>query len=241
MLGVVGEHDGVGEPAALRLLDRVPAWWLVGGLVVTVGSTFVADVVWPLLVHDHPLALMVLSSRARHVILVASRVDVVPFVTVATVRLVLGDLFAFAIGRRYGDRAIEYLVRRSGRWAHQTHRAIRLVHRSAPLAVVLGSGTVVFAVVGATRIRLRQLLLLDTVSTAVSLVMTHAAGDAFASPITAVLDVVADHRWLVTGAMLVVVSAVLVWRRTRPVVAVELEELERRTPGITGRSSAPPR
>jgi membrane protein DedA with SNARE-associated domain len=214
MVGVVGTPGGAApEPVALRLIDRIPAWWLIAGLAVTLGSTFVADVVWPLLVHDHPLALMVLSSRARHVILVASKVDVVPFVTVATVRLVVGDLFAFAIGRRYGDRAIAVLIRRTGRWSHHTERAIRLVHRSAPLATVLGSGTVVFAMIGATKIRLRVFLLLDTLSTAVSLVMTHAAGDAFASPITAVLDVVADRRWAVSAVMLVVVTAWLV--RTR--------------------------
>jgi membrane protein DedA with SNARE-associated domain len=216
------EHAGVGETSESQphLLDRVPARWLIAGLVVTTAATFVADVVWPLLVHDHPLALMVISSRARHVILVASRVDMVPFVSVATVRLVLGDLFAFAVGRRYGDRAIEHLVGRVGRWEHQARRAVRLVHRSAPLAVVLGSGNIVFAVVGASGMRLRRFLILDTTSTAVSLVMTHVAGDAFASPITAALEVIADHRWVASAAMLVVVAGVLGTglrrRRSRP-------------------------
>jgi membrane protein DedA with SNARE-associated domain len=228
MPAVVGDDE--------RLVDRVPAWWLFAGLAVTVGATFVADVVWPLLVHEHPLALMVISSRARHVILVTTRVDMVPFVSVATVRLVVGDLFAFAIGRRYGERAIAYALGRSGRWEAHAQRAIRLVHRSAPLATVLGSGSIVFAVVGTSRLRLRWFVLLDTASTAVALVMTHLAGDAFASPITAVLDVVADHRWLVSAAMLVVVAAVLLWRRRRAGGGSlleafedleELEELER--------------
>ncbi len=227
---MVGDAEGVEGAPAPRLVDRVPAWWLVGGLVVTTAATFVADVVWPFLVHEHPLLLMVISSRARHVILVASRVDLVPFVTVATVRLVVGDLFAFAIGRRYGDRATEYVLARTGRWTAHARRAVRLVHRSAPLAVVLGSGNVVFALVGASRIRLRLFLVLDTISTAVALVMTHVAGDAFSSPITAVLDVVADHRWEASAGMLVVVTAALASRRLRardrPGLLEAVEELE---------------
>jgi len=92
---------------APRLVDRVPLWWIVGPVVVLTGATFVADVVWPVLAHHHPLVLMVISSRSRHLLLVAPFVSVVPFVSIALVRLLVGDLFAFMLGQRFGDRGIE--------------------------------------------------------------------------------------------------------------------------------------
>lgn len=233
--GTGGSMAGATTPT--RLVDRVPLWWLVTGLVVTTVGTFAADVVWPLLAHDHPLLLMVLSSRGRHLLLVASRVDLLPFVGVGVTRLLVGDLFAFALGRRYGDRAIDYLVRRSGRRAPQARRAVAFTRRAAPLAVWFGAGNILYAIVGATGMRPRRFFLLDGASTLISVTMTHVAGDAFASPISAALTWVGHHQWPVTGGMLAVVLGALVWRRARSDgrgtlrdVVEELEHLDHELP-----------
>lgn len=220
--------------ASPRWIDRIPLWWIVVPLVVTTGATFVADVVWPLLVHVHPLLLMVISSRSRHLILVAPSVSVVPFVTIAVARLMVGDVVAFALGMRYGDQAIEYLQRRAGKRAHHVERAVRFTRRAAPAAVLLFSGNIMCITVAATGMRLRRFVILDTIGTAFGVLMTWFVGSAFSNPITALLGPVSRHPWPVTGGMLAVVVLSLAWRWHRRGAgagiheALEgLEELER--------------
>jgi membrane protein DedA with SNARE-associated domain len=217
-----------------RLVDRVPLWWILVPLVITTGATFVADVVWPLLAHTHPLLLMLISSRGRHLILVAPFVSLVPFVAVALTRLMIGDLLAFALGRRYGDRGIEYLLRRAGRRAHHVERAVTITRRASPAVVLLLSGNAMCIAVAATGMRLRRFVILDTIGTAFGVTMTWFIGDAFSSPITAGLDWVAEHPWPVTGGMVVLVGAALVVRQRRRGASggirealEELEEIDR--------------
>jgi membrane protein DedA with SNARE-associated domain len=227
------------EPVAIappRLVDRVPLWWIVVPLAITTGATFVADIVWPHLARSHPLLLMLISSRGRHLILVAPFVSLVPFVAVALARLLVGDLLAFALGRRYGDRGVEYLVRRAGRRGHHVERAVRITRRGSTAVVLLLSGNLMCIVVAATGMRLRRFVILDTIGTAFGVTMTWFLGDAFASPITTGLDWVAEHPWPVTAAMVVLVAAGVVVRLRRRGAAgglrdaiEELEDLDRAT------------
>jgi membrane protein DedA with SNARE-associated domain len=222
--------EGEDHLAPSRLVDRVPLWWIVVPLVITTGATFVADVVWPVLAHTHPLLLMLISSRGRHLILVAPFVSLGPFVTLALARLLVGDLLAFALGRRFGDRGIELLVRRAGRGAPHVERAVRVTRRAGPAIVLLLSGNAMCIVVAATGMRLRRFVILDTVGTAFGVTMTWFLGSAFSSPITAGLERVGEHPWPVTGAMAVLVVAGLVVRHrrrgTRGGVRDAIEELE---------------
>ena len=232
MRRVIEGGDHLSAPP--RLVDRVPLWWIVVPLGITTGATFVADIVWPALARTHPLLLMLISSRGRHLILVAPFVSVVPFVSVALARLLVGDLLAFALGRRYGDRGIEYLVRRSGSRSHHVERAVRLTTRANTAVVLLLSGNLMCIVVAATGMRLRRFVILDTIGTAFGVTMTWYLGSAFSSPITAGLDWVAEHPWPVTAAMVVLVLVGVVVRQRRRgakgglrEAIEELEELDR--------------
>jgi membrane protein DedA with SNARE-associated domain len=224
------------EVAPSRFVDRVPLWWIVAPLVVLTGATFVADIVWPVLAHVHPLVLMVISSRSRHLILVAPFVSVVPFVTIGVARLLVCDAFAFALGQRFGDRAIEYLVRKAGRRAHHVERAVRLTRRAAPAVVLLMSGNLMCIVVAATGMRMRRFLLLDAFGTTVGVLMTWFVGGSLATPITKGLGWVARHPWPVVGGMLAAVVLVGAWRwhrrgdhETLHEVLEDLEQLDRET------------
>lgn len=224
------ERPVTGFPADVPALARLPLPLLLGPLVAIAAVGLVADVAWAGLVADHPLVLVAMSARTRNLVLASPSVDVVPFLLVAVVRALLGDPFAYLLGRRYGDRTAEAVIRRAGRRRRLATRLVALTRRAGPVAVLVAPGAVVCALVGAAGMNGVLFVACNVVGTVVRVALIRLAGEAFADPLTALVRWVGDHRWAVTGVMLTIVVTQWVRRRRAPEeeasVVAAIEELE---------------
>ncbi len=185
----------------------------------------------PVLLRDAPLALLVLEARNRYLLLVAERVDLVPFVVVGVLRRLASDPFYYLLGRWYGDDAVRWAA--AGRGEEHLRRFRSAVEhpwfaRLADVAVVLFPGAVVCTLAGAAGMSPRRFAALDVAgSIAVVVALRWLAGVA-AEPIAAVVAFNdANAGWL-TAVFVAATAAVLLLQRRRPGTGPRLRDIERR-------------
>ena len=191
--------------AGRRWEQRVPLPVLLGPVVALGVLGVVGDMTWPALAADHPLALIAINPRTRYLVLVSPSVDVVPFTVVAVLRSLVGDPFAFLLGRRYGDRLVDVVVARAGRRRRLVERLVDLTRRAGIVPVLLVPGGAVCALVGAAGMRTLTFMTANVGGTLVRVALVRMAGDAFADPLADVVAWVGRYRWPLTAAMVAVV------------------------------------
>ena len=62
----------------------------------------------PALVDDHPLLILILSSRSRNLFGAVPFIDPFPFFLIGFVRLLMAALALFYVGRLFGERALRW-------------------------------------------------------------------------------------------------------------------------------------
>jgi hypothetical protein len=131
---------------------------VIGALLVAsnVGTIFSAS-----LIKDHPLALLALSARNRHLLLaVATGIGAVPYAVVSFARLLAPAIPFFLLGRWYGDRGLRWLERQAG----GTPASIRWVERgfdraALPLVFLMPGSNLVCLLAGGRQIASRTFAL----------------------------------------------------------------------------------
>ena len=207
-------------------MRKPPVALLVAPIIVLgVGAT-IATALTPALAAKHPLLLIALEARNRNLLL-ARRVDIVPFVVVATIRRTLSDPLYFLLGHFYGNAAIRWLEKKGGGGA-----AVRLVERifgkaSYPM-VFLFPGALVCALAGSTGMRPLVFLLLNVTGTITAVLVLRKFGDVFGGPVDSVLEFFNRNVIWTTSITVAAVIAWLVWQRRQGGLelhaASELEE-----------------
>src|SRR3954471_9524884 len=135
------------EPAADASLSDAPLrrarlailLSLIATLVVmaNVGTILSAN-----LAKDHPVALLALSARNRHLLLaVAAGIGAVPYAAVSSVRLLIPAVAFFLLGTWYGDRGLRWLERQAGGTPATVRGVEGWVDRARPPIVVLMVGS----------------------------------------------------------------------------------------------------
>ncbi len=185
--------------------QRVPFPVLVGPVVALGVLGVVGDMAWPALAADHPLALIGINPRTRYLVLASPSVDMVPFALVAVLRSLVGDPFAFLLGRRYGDRLVDVLVARAGRRRRLAERLVGLTRRAGVVPVLLAPGGAVCALVGAAGMGTLTFMVANMGGTVVRVALVRMAGDAFADPLADIVAWVGRYRWPLTAAMVAIV------------------------------------
>jgi len=185
----------------------------------------------PVLLRDAPLALLVLEARNRYLLLVADRVDLVPFVVVGVLRRLASDPFYFLLGRWYGDAAVRWAAGGRGEEHLQRLRSaadLPWFARLADVAVLLFPGALVCTLAGAAGMSPRRFAVLDVAgSIAVVAGLRWLAGVA-AGPIAAIVAFNdANAGWL-TAVFIAVTAAVLLLQGRRPAPRPRLRDIERR-------------
>jgi membrane protein DedA with SNARE-associated domain len=155
-------------------------------LVVLSVAGIVAGAFTPLLVREAPLLLLVLESRNRYLLLVAARVEVVPFVVVGVLRRMASDPFYYLLGRWYGDRAVAWLERRAG-GGHLAADVARWFGRIADFAVVLAPGAIVCTLAGVSGMRPRRFVVLNLIGSIGAVVVMRLIADAVAGPLATIV------------------------------------------------------
>ncbi|HZQ28491.1 MAG TPA: hypothetical protein VFA94_12400 [Acidimicrobiales bacterium] len=215
-------------PPSRRRPSRRTLTLLVAPIVTLVIAGTVANAIWPALLRTHPLLLIALDARNRFLVLVATRVDVVPFMVVGFVRRIASDPLFFALGWLYGDRAVRWVEKRfapdTGLATWMSQRFSRL----APFLVFFFPGSLVCVLAGASGMNPLLFVVFNFTGTVAILSVLYAFGDVFHGPVSIVTGFV-DRNFKVFTAVSIVLT--LLWllaqRRQGKGEMTSLSEAER--------------
>src|SRR5437763_12556131 len=100
-------------PAALPArVERGKLALLLGLIAALIVASNVGTILSASLAKDHPLTLLALSARNRHLLLaVAAGIGAVPYAVVSFLRLVTPAIVFFLLGTCYGDRGFCWFER----------------------------------------------------------------------------------------------------------------------------------
>lgn len=203
-----GEADDAGETegAERPRPSRRTVVLLVTPIVVLFVLSTVATALTPALAARHPLLLIMLEARNRNLVL-ARRVDLVPFVLVATLRRSLTDPLFYFLGRLFGDRAVRWLENQAGGGSYV--RAMETFFSKAAYPMVfMFPGAIVCALAGATGMPLAAFLVVNIAGTVFAVLVLRLFGDVLSAPVDAIVGFF-DRNLVVTTS--ISVGLVVLW------------------------------
>jgi len=174
--------------------------------VVVVGT--LGNMFHPTLLRDHPLWLVAMEPRNRFLLLVAAKVDFVPFLVVATVRRLVSDPLFFLLGYLYGNAGVRWIERRLGDDVGIVRAVERGFSKAAPVMVFLFPGALVCVLAGATGMSPVVFLALNLAGTVTVVTLLYRFAEVFDGPLGAVNRFYGDNARLLTVLSIV---AVVVW------------------------------
>jgi membrane protein DedA with SNARE-associated domain len=225
-------------------VDRRHVTLLVAPIIPMWAATQVAYALLPTLSTENPTLLILLSAVNRNLIIAAASAqgwldagNVVPIILygiIGTLRLLAPDPFFYAIGANYGDRAIEWMERRTPTFGEMLREMERLFAKAGWLFVLVLPNNYVCLLAGAARMRRSWFWALNVTGTIGRVIVMFFVGRALQDWIDRALGFVTDHRvpFLVVSVGLVGLTMAREWRAgTSEVQSLmelehELEEME---------------
>ncbi len=181
----------------------------MAGIVVVIVAGTIATAFTAPLATRHPLLLITLDARNRYLIL-ARKVDLVPFLIIGTLRRLLSDPLYWLLGRWYGDRAIRWLETKGGGGVLVTFTE-RVFAKAAYPMVFLFPGAIVCALAGRMGMPFAAFLVVNVAGTIASVSVLRLFGDILGGPVDAILGFFNRHLVATTivTVSLVVLSLML--------------------------------
>jgi len=196
--------DALAEPApwVRPAYHRIKLSTLLGIIGVLVVASNVGTILSATLVNDHPVALIALSARIRHLLLaVAAGINPTAYYLVGFVRLLVPAVAFFLLGRWYGDVGLRWLERQAGGMPSTIRWVERAFARLKDLLVVLMPGSnLVCLLAGNAKLAPRRYGVLITVGIVGRLVVFWFLGKALEEPLGVVLDWIQRYQWWIVGA-----------------------------------------
>lgn len=189
-------------------------------LLVATSILFVAGTVGsnlgPALVDDHPIAILMLSSRNRNLFGSVPYIDPLPYFVIGFLRILAAGVALFFVGRWFGERALRWTESQVGELPRIYRWTEAATVRAGWLAVLLmPASNIVCLLVGHLRMAPAKFLALITTGIAVRLVVLWYGGKAFEDQIRAVLDWIDQYQWWVVGGLFAI-SLLQTTRRRSP-------------------------
>jgi membrane protein DedA with SNARE-associated domain len=201
----------------------------IGCLVV---ASYAGSALAPSLVNDHPLALLTLDARNRHLVLVAGRLDAIPYFVVGAARLTLADPLFYLLGYFYGEAALRWVDRRAGSVGRYLRAAERFFTKASYPLVFLAPNNYICLFAGASRMPPAVFVVLNLAGTLARLTLFRLLGDALERPIDAVLDFIGRNQLPLTVITVILVTFQVLWDRRKGTGELEsLSELEHEIEG----------
>ena len=155
----------------------------------------------PALVSSHPVWLIVLDARNRHLALAAGAgVGVVPFFAIGLFRGLVFDPVFFALGRTRRDTAVQWLQKRSRRSARAVTTIMSVFERFGILLMFVSPNSAVCVAAGASQMRWRKFLIVDTISTTLQVTAVWVLGARFRQPLEALVAYISNNAVVLTVA-----------------------------------------
>jgi hypothetical protein len=205
-----------GTEAGARAFDRRLAIISTAiGVFYSVGLLGLA--LLPLLAREWPHLLILLNPTTGALLLVSTRVGLIPFLVLATLRRMIFHALFFLLGEGYRTTAVRWMERRSGRATRLVQFIERVFARVRWPVLLLAPGALPSVLAGAGRMRRAQFVALDFAGTLGGVLLTRYAADLAADPLGAALHFSDRHAGLLTAISVAATAAwVLVrWWRGR--------------------------
>lgn len=187
---------------------------IVGPILAVVVVGTLGNMFHPQLLKDHPLWLVAMEPRNRFLLLVAAKVDFIPFLVVATIRRLISDPLFFFLGALYGDAGVRWVERRLGDGVGIVRTIERGFSKAAPVMVLLFPGAIVCVLAGATGMRLMTFLLLNVAGTVAAVTVLYRFAEVFDGPLGAVNRFYGNNSKVLT-ALSIVVTVLWLWNQRR--------------------------
>jgi membrane protein DedA with SNARE-associated domain len=178
---------------------------VIAMVIVSLVAAWAGDLLFAQLVDNHPLLLILLTPRNRNLALTTNELDALSYYGIGFFRLLFSDPFYFLLGLWYGDRAISWTERRSRSYGPLIRDGERLFRRAAYPLVFIAPNNIICALAGATGMKVVPFFALNISGTITRLVAIRMVGEAFESPLSSVVDFIAEYRTpiLILSALLV--------------------------------------
>jgi membrane protein DedA with SNARE-associated domain len=148
-------------------------WWApltLAAFVALVVCSNIGTAVSTRWVNTNPEALLALSSRVRHLVAVAARIDWWAYAAIASARLALAFVVCHLIGRAYGRTVLVWFGKFLGSTPQQIQGILQMFHSAEWFVVPFFVGSnIVAAISGISKMSARRTALLVAIGLAVRL------------------------------------------------------------------------
>jgi membrane protein DedA with SNARE-associated domain len=185
------------------------------GLVVCSNIGNAVAVRWA---NTNPEGLLLLSSRVRHLLLVAGNIDFWSYATIASLRLGAAFLVCYLAGRAFGRTVLVWFGRYLGVPSDQIHSMFQMFHRAEWFVIPFFVGSnIVAAISGISRTSARRLAVLLPIGLAVRVVFWWIIARIADDQVDSVLDFLAKYQRpaLIASVVLTIVFVLFNLRRGR--------------------------
>lgn len=180
-------------------------------VIGTIGSN-----IGPALVDDHPVLVLILSSRNRNLFGSVPYIDPLPYVLIGFTRVLIAGVALYLVGRWYGSRALGWVESNLGELPVIYRWTERIVDKAGSVAIVLMPGSnIVCLILGHRKMPPRRFVPLLMVGIAIKLAVLWQGGRIFEDQIRSFLNYIEKYQWWVVFALFAI-SIFQSVRRGRP-------------------------
>ncbi len=177
----------------------------------TIGSN-----IGPALVDEHPVVVLILSSRNRNLFGSVPYIDLFPYIAIGFTRVLIAGVALYLVGRWYGTRALGWVERNMGELPAIYRWTEWIVDKAGSVALVLMPGSnIVCLMLGHRRMPPRRFVPLLMLGIAIKLAVLWQGGRIFEGQIRSFLNYIEKYQWWVVIALFAV-SLIQSSRRSRP-------------------------
>jgi membrane protein DedA with SNARE-associated domain len=177
---------------------KPPATWIVrvclAVSILSMSAGWIGDLLLAQFVDKHPLLLIALNPRNRNLVLATNELEALSYYAVGFARLVASDPVNYLLGFWFGDRAIAWTERRSRTYGPLIRDGEGWFRKLSYPLIFAAPNNIICALSGATGVSVRAFVLLNVSGTVTRLVAIRALGATLESPISGVVDFIAQYR-----------------------------------------------
>ena len=202
---------------------------LLAPISALVVCSMVGSALAPTLITEHPVWLLALDARIRHVLLVANQIDAVPYYVIGTLRLTVSDPLFYLLGYWYGEAALSWVDANSGTVGRMLRVLERFFGKASYPLVFIAPNNYICLFAGASRMTPPVFLTLNISGTLTRLVLLRLLGNVLEDPLDTLLDFIARNQLKLTLLTIGLVIAQAAWDKRRGRGELEaISELEER-------------
>lgn len=191
-----GPHGATSHAAAREHHSRRAR----AGLLTAAGALYVTGTIGsnlgPALVDDHPVPILMLSSRNRNLFASVPYIDPLPYAVIGFARLFVVAIVLYTVGRWFGHGVVAWAERQVGEMPTVYRWFERGMDRAGWALVLLMPGSnLVCLMAGHRRMQVPRFVVLLTIGLALKLVALWIGGQIFEDQIRSLLDWIERYQW----------------------------------------------